>query len=363
MSFSRGARALRPLSRAAVFRPKRNFVTAAPSSLVPVVDFGKFLNGNEAEKLESGAEVLDAFKNVGFVYLSNHGIPDSKLSKVFELSSKFFALPQELKDELAWDDPRSNRGYVTIGRERVTQATSAEEIAKLRASAPDVKETMEIGRDWEGQEEWPNKWPNENWASGQVSGFRNTMVDFYVTCHNLHLNVMSSLALGLGLPRDYFVQFCNKQTHNCRLLNYPATLKKVLQQGGGNRAGAHSDYGTVTLLFQDSIGGLEVQDKSGAFVPAPPIPGTVVINVGDLLARWSNDLLRSTLHRVVMPPSSLDKDGNYVTPRRQSIAFFSNPNMDADIECLPLKELGEPKYEKIKTIDYLVSRLSETYRM
>lgn len=300
---------------------------------------------------------MSAFKDSGFIYLTGHGIPEKTVQRIFRKSAEFFRLPTDIKDKLAWEDPRSNRGYVKIGRERVTSSSDPEEIAKLREDAPDYKETMEIGRDWDNV--WKNQWPNE----ADVPLFKTSMLDFYQTCHTLHVQIMRSIALGLNLEETFFDSKINDQCHNLRLLSYPSIKTAALQGEGKARAGTHSDYGTLTLLFQDSVGGLEIQNPhTGAFLPATPIPGTIVVNVGDLLARWSNDLLRSTLHRVVAPPGNNSQalDVEAITPIRQSIAFFCNPNFSAEIACLP--NCGkEPKYSSINAGEYIVRRLAETY--
>lgn len=154
-----------------------------------------------------------------------------------------------------------------IGRERVTQSADADEIAKLRAKAPDYKESMEIGRDWDVT--WKNQWPEESLAPG----FKSTMLDFFKTCHELHTVVMRAIALGLDLDEKYFDNRIQEQYHNLRLLSYPSIRTNLLRQEGQARAGAHSgtfsmgsvlaflvfssgmsDYGTLTLLFQDSVG-------------------------------------------------------------------------------------------------------------
>ncbi|KDQ64401.1 hypothetical protein JAAARDRAFT_145047 [Jaapia argillacea MUCL 33604] len=326
---------------------------------IPLIDFSKFRSAASlAEKKRTADDVVNGFKEVGFIYLKHHGIPESIVSNTFKKSADFFALPQDTKDYLAWDDPRSNRGYVCIGRERVTQSSDAAEIAALRSKAPDTKETMEIGRDWDPT--WKNKWPREH----DVSDFKPTMLNFFQTCHELHAVVMRAIALGLDLDESFFDDKINGQWHNLRLLSYPPIKRSLLEKEGQARAGAHSDYGTLTLLFQDSVGGLEVQNPhTKHYQPAPPIPGTIVVNAGDLLARWSNDVLRSTLHRVVAPPATIVNQTETMTPGRQSIAFFCNPNFDAEISCLPncYGPGREKKYASVTTEQYIVGRLADTY--
>ncbi|GLB34027.1 putative 2OG-Fe(II) oxygenase [Lyophyllum shimeji] len=325
-------------------------------SFIPVIDFTKFREAaGKSERKQVADKIVSAFKDSGFIYLAGHGIPSSTIQNAFAKSADFFRMPPEIKAKLAWEDPRSNRGYVEIGRERVTQSADPAEIAALRATAPDFKQSMEIGRDWDA--EWKNQWPQES----DAPGFKRTMLDFYQTCHDLHASVMRSIALGLNLEEGFFDSKINEQCHNLRLLSYPPIKTALLQGEGQARAGAHSDYGTLTLLFQDSVGGLEVKNPhTGAFIPATPIPGTIVVNVGDLLARWSNDVLRSTLHRVVAPSAKQISDTEAMTPARQSIAFFANPNFSAEVACLP--NCGkEAKYPPVNAGAYIVGRLAVTY--
>lgn len=329
---------------------------------IPLIDFSAFRTASSpSERRRVADDIVDGFKEVGFIYLTGHGIQPDVIENVYKKSAEFFELPQHIKDQVAWDDPRANRGYVKVGRERVTQSSDAEEIAALRKKAPDAKETMEIGRDWDPV--WRNKWPEET----DVPGFKDTMLQFFRTCHELHTVVMRSIALGLDLQEDFFEDKIDQQSHNLRLLSYPPIPVRLLSEEGQARAGAHSDYGTLTLLFQDSVGGLEVQNpRTQRFQPAPPIPGTVVVNTGDLLARWSNDTLRSTLHRVVAPSTSKISNADIpegMAPARQSIAFFCNPNFDAVIESLPAcVSASKPNiYPPVTTEQYIVRRLAETY--
>ncbi|KAF8812300.1 Clavaminate synthase-like protein [Phlegmacium glaucopus] len=337
---------------------KHRFVSSVSngSFSIPIVDFSGFREATSLErKRKVATEIVSAFKDSGFVYLSGHGITSATIQKTFEKSAAFFSLPSDTKQRLKWEDPRANRGYVEIGRERVTQSADPEEIAALREKAPDFKETMEMGRDWDA--EWKNQWPPEN----EAPLFKKTMLEFYEICHSLHMDVMRSIAIGLDLEENFFDSKINEKCHNLRLLSYPPVKNNLLQNDGQARAGAHSDYGTLTLLFQDSVGGLEVQNPhTGVFVPANPIPSTIIVNVGDLLARWSNDVLRSTLHRVVAPSTQKINVTEELIPARQSIAFFCNPNFTTEVSCLP--NCGEkPKYPPINAGAYIVGRLAVTY--
>jgi len=332
---------------------------------IPVIDFEPFRSGSEAAKEAVARDVVNAFKEVGFIYIKNHGVDDTTISNVFTESSSFFALHDDVKEPLAWRDPRANRGFTKVGRERVTNSNDREEVAALRKTAPDCKESFEIGL--ETDPEFRNHWPPEDLAPN----FRLTMIRFYDICHKLHVDVMRAIALGLGLGVSYFDPLVNESWHTLRLLNYPPVQRQALDVDGQARANAHSDYGSITLLFQDDIGGLEVQNPhTQEYVPATPIPGTIVVNVADLLARWSNDILRSTIHRVVAPTptgtkassSNSSSSTDALTPKRQSVAFFCNPNAGAMVSCLPGCEGSEgPKYPEVNTGEYLAMRLRATY--
>ncbi|KAI8804071.1 hypothetical protein BJ742DRAFT_682418 [Cladochytrium replicatum] len=322
---------------------------------IPVIDFFALVDpaAAPAQIDETSRKVAEAFKTSGFIYLKNHGIPQEQLKMTFDKSAEFFKLPIDIKDRLAWKDPRANRGYVSEGRERVTQATSAEEIAALREKNPDYKESMEIGNEFDPIHK--NEWPEES----EVPEFRATMLAFRKAADQLHLKVLKSIAIGLGLDAEYFEDKCNQEWHTLRLLHYPSVHVDKLKVEGSARAGEHSDYGSITLLFQDMVGGLEVQNPhTKEWIPAPPIEGTIVVNVGDLLSRWSNDELRSTVHRVKAPRTL--KPTDTMTPARYSIAFFCNPNEHQLIETLPTAK-GPSKYESVLAGDYLEKRLSETY--
>ncbi|EXJ94409.1 hypothetical protein A1O1_02803 [Capronia coronata CBS 617.96] len=323
---------------------------------IPVIDFSLFLHGDESSKQSTAKAMLNAFQKSGFLYLSNSGISPETVKTVFIQSAKFFDRPEEEKDALAWDRPESNRGYVAFGREKVTQATDPEEIKRLRASNPDYKETLEIGR--EGVEGSPNHWPDYDEPGKE---FTKVMKAFHLTCKNLHIQFMRAIAVGMGFPETFFDEYTKGGDNNLRLLHYPQLLKSVFKDNTeAVRAGHHSDYGSVTLLFQDAVGGLEVKSPQNTWVRATPVPDTIVINAGDLLARWSNDTIKSTNHRVVQPPCEPESD---MYPERYSVAYFCNPDFDKLIEALPgtYATDADKKYPAINSGNYLTQRLAATY--
>ena len=273
-----------------------------------LIDFSKFLNGDENERRETAKSVLHGFQTAGFIYLKNVPINTDVLKHTFSMSAKFFNEPSESKLKLCWTTPEANRGYSAPGREKVSQLTDVDEVEKIRQQAPDLKESLEIGR--EGEPGHPNQWPVEQ---GELVGFKESMMVFFDKCKAMHVEVMRAIAIGMGLDGNFFDTFTDVGDNTLRLLHYPEVNAEVFKINPGQvRAGEHSDYGSITLLFQDNRGGLQVKSPTGHFVDATPIEGTVVVNAGDLLARWSNDTIKSTIHRVVEPPR---KEGTTYPPR------------------------------------------------
>ena len=311
----------------------------------------------DSSTTQSTAEsLLSALERSGFLYLTDSPIPPSLLSRVYALSASFFKRSLDEKNALAWKTPRSNRGYTRLGQEKTSLKTSKEEVLEERSGGgEDQKESIEIGRD--NEERYPNQWPK-----GDVE-FKEVMLEFFERCKQLHAVVMKGIALGLKLDPDYFADFVKQGDNTLRLLHYPAVPATAFANGRV-RAGLHSDYGSITFLFQDSRGGLQVEKSDGRFVDVTPIEGTIVMNAGDLLSRWSNGVIRSTRHRVVEPPLKMAMEEERGYPPRYSIAYFCNPDFDKAIEALPGtwedSEEGK-KWAPVNSGDYLAERLAATY--
>ena len=222
---------------------------------IPIIDFSLFLKGSESDKNACAKQVLDGFTSAGFVYLGHTGITPKTVSNVFDWSKRFFDLPMEEKLKLAWDTPESNRGYVVPGREKVSNLLDEKEIDEIRAVNPDLKESMEIGKEPSDNYQvflfkigalTKNKWPEI------LPRFRFEMMEFYnvciplniyillENCHKFHLEILSAIAIGLGLSPRYFDNFCDKRDHNLRLLHYPAVPKSTFDDKNQVRAGAHT---------------------------------------------------------------------------------------------------------------------------
>lgn len=313
---------------------------------IPVIDFEPFMSDDAIARQEVSRQIYQACHNIGFMYLKNLGILPSLVEQTFSKTKQFFELPLTVKNQLAWSDEFSNRGYVAVERERLDQDKPG-----------DLKEAFNLGKevnlhDFTEQERSSlilNKWPTNQ------DTFRKTVTEFYQACVAAAEKVCRAFALALSLPESFFADHHNQQNYTLRLLHYPPiTQPPKLQQV---RAGEHSDYGSFTLLFQDEVGGLEVCTAAGEWIAAPCIPGTVVVNTGDLMQRWTNHVFCSTKHRVRIPEDERVKKSRY------SIAFFCTPNNAAEIACLESCQSPEhpPLYPRISAGDYLLSRLQATY--
>ncbi|KXH27531.1 hypothetical protein CSAL01_07680 [Colletotrichum salicis] len=325
---------------------------AGGDSSIPLVDLDALKgSANPEAALNAGKSLVDAFRISGFAYVKNHGIPEETIKSAFYWAEKDKA-PHP--PEGWW-----HRGYSGIGREKVSQMVfDAEEISELR-KIPDFKESYEIGR--EDDDHLPNIWVPEE----SLPGFRSFFNNFYEVCYRLELHLLRTMALGMGLDEDFFRDYHVMKDNQIRLLHYPPVEEKLLRAGKVERLGAHSDFGSMTLLFQDEVGGLEVEDpnEDGRFLPVSSIPGTIVVNIGDFMQRWSNDTLRSTVHRVRAPPLETNESGDRVTRARYSIPYFIGADQEKTVDCVPgCFGPGRPKkYEPINSREYIEMRLNATY--
>ncbi|GAA5824500.1 hypothetical protein JCM11251_000449 [Rhodosporidiobolus azoricus] len=316
------------------------------------VDLSKFLAGASLEEQKAVAEAfVRNAAEVGFFYVTGWEsvVPSELVDEVFEYNKRFFDLPLEKKDALAYTSSKANRGYLSFGREQASLSKDPNQIEAEREANKDQKETFEIGNAVDP--EYAEHWPQEE----DIPGFKATMNRFHLACHDLHMRIMSLLALSLGLSPDYFDSQVDGRNHCLRLLHYPPASR----DGSPSRLGAHTDFGTTTLLWQDETGGLEIEGPDGQWVPVVPKKGTFVINFGDVLARWSNDRLKSTVHRGRLPDLKKGEDPSAPVKTRRSIAYFCNPNPNTLIKCIPGLEDpdGTSKYEPVLAKDFYAALL------
>lgn len=258
-----------------------------PSPNIPTLDFSPYDNNSPEGRLELAKSLITAFRTTGFVTLTNHGLPPSLLSTALQTSRQLFALSLEQKLLAPHPPgPEVHRGYSQPGLEKVSQYYGGDEdVGKKLREVVDCKESYEIGS--EGNPEQPNVWLPEH----VFPGFRDFTTEFYWRCHSLSQKILHLIALGLELPDpDFFLKYHSGQNNQLRLLHYPPIPAREIEEDRAARISAHTDWGTITLLFQDDCGGLEIEDPNseGNFVPVTPVEGACVVNVGDLLMRWTN---------------------------------------------------------------------------
>lgn len=249
-----------------------------------------------------------ACRTVGFFGLVGHDIDPALLDRFRDQTLRFFDSPAAVKRAVPRPATGLQRGYTGLGGE-------VQSMAHGEVTPPDLSEHFAASRFEE-----TNVWPED-------PAFETVWRDTFAALDDLARQVIGACALALGLDAGYFDDRVDASPGTLRANHYPAVAEAP--PDGAVRGGAHTDYGTVTLLHTDGVPGLEVRDEDGSWHPVPYFPGGFVVNIGDLLARWTNDRWRSTWHRVVLPP-----DGP-PWPRRLSTAFFQTPNPDTVIDCLP----------------------------
>ena len=303
---------------------------------IPVIDLAAV--ETDAGLARVASELGAACRDVGFFYVVNHGVPSSLVADAFAVSRAFFAMPVAEKLELSVDVVGGNRGYSGFMREALdpTHGRDRKEAFNVGLELAADDPGLRAGEPYRVLNAWPS-----------TPGFRETMLAYFDACLALGGRVHRAFACDLGLDLDYFVDKLARPLATLRLLRYPP------EPVGEIGAGAHTDYGNITLLATDGVGGLEVRTRAGQWVAAPSIPGAFVVNIGDCLMRWTNDVYVSTPHRVV------SRGGG----ERYSIAFFLDPNPFANVEAIPsCVAPGErPRYPAILAHEYLRSRLEATY--
>lgn len=308
---------------------------------VPVLDLMPLSQGHPLGDLPR--QLRRACETIGFFYVANHGVPQSVVDDVFAATRRYFALPiAERMTHLM--DERFRRGFMPQG------------INQHPGYAPDIKESYEYALDLPLSDpsvtaglplHGPNRWPADHpWLRQAAEAYFNETLA-------LGKRLLRVFALSLDLDPEFFLQFTRKPMVQTRLFHYPPQPPVTDENAFG--VAPHSDYGMITLLTQDPIGGLELRKRDGEWVGAPYIPGTFVINLGDLFKVWTNDLYVSNLHRVV----------NRTGKERYSIPTFFNLNYDAPVSCLPSCQspANPPKYQPITSGDYLVGRFRDVQKL
>ncbi len=313
-------------------------------SAPPIVSLAGMRAADPADRLAVASAFRDACLDKGFLYIVDHGIPQPLVDAVFQQTQRFFALPLSQKQSVDMANSPYHRGYEPLRGQVLEAGTPA-----------DIKEGFYLGNELPEHDprvlarlfdHGPNQWPAD------LPGFRDVLDTYFAQMEGLCRLTMRALALSLALPETYFERFCDGAVSNLKLLHYPPQPANAHPEEKG--CGAHTDWGAITYLLQDDAGGLQVWDETSGWVDAPPVAGAYVLNLGDLIARWTNDRFRSTLHRVI------NRSGR----ERYSVPFFFTGRPDHAVACLPTcLEPGEtPKYAATTTLGHLEKMYRASYK-
>jgi isopenicillin N synthase-like dioxygenase len=307
---------------------------------IPVVDLSDFLSGDAARKQKFVKDLGKAYEEVGFVALKNHGIPDNLIADLYKYVQAFFALPSDKKLGYEKKELAGQRGYTSFGREHAKGF-----------DAPDLKEFFQYGQTVEDKDPISEEYP-DNVTVSEVPQFTPTLYKAYRNFEKSGTSLLQAIALFLGLEEDYFDEWVHNGNSILRAIHYPPITS---EPKSAIRAEQHEDINLITLLVGASADGLQILTRQNEWVGVTSLPEQIVVNVGDMLQRLTNNRLRSTTHRVVNPPRELWGTSRY------SIPFFLHPKSEMSLAALDSCVDDEhPKvYEDITAGEYLDERLQE----
>lgn len=311
---------------------------------IPLIDLGPSFSGDLQARKGVAWELHKAAVDTGFFYIENHGVPQEMLDGQLALAKAFFDLPLAEKHKVDVAKSNCTRGYEAPGLQTLDDG-----------SPPDLKEGFLIGNDLASDHPYvvagvPNCGSNQ-WPDKPV-GFRATYEAYIEEMFRVGRHIHRLLALSLDMPEDYFDEGLVEPLFNGRLLKYaPQPENAAFNQIG---AGAHTDWGMITILLQDSVGGLEVENADGDWIAAPPIPGTFVVNLGEMVRVLTNGLYRSNMHRVLNNHSGVD---------RYSVPTFFDPNYFYEVKCVPslMPENGKPDFPPTTVGGHIADMYRKTY--
>jgi len=317
--------------------------SAASGLAPPIVSLAGMFSDDPAAHRAVAHRLRDACLDKGFLYIVDHGVAPGMMQDIFAQARRFFALPEARKAEVVMSRSPNQRGWEPMRGQTLEAGTP-----------PDLKEGFYTGNELPPDDprvlaglfnHGPNQWP------AGLPGFRETLDAYFAQMEALSRVTMRALALALDLPKDHFAAFCEGGVSNLKLLHYPPQPANANPDEKG--CGAHTDWGAITFLLQDDVGGLQVWDAGHGWIDAPPVEGAFVVNLGDLIARWTNDRFRSTLHRVI------NRSGR----ERYSVPFFFTGRADHEVACLPncLAPGEAAKYPPTTTLGHLKEMYERSY--
>lgn len=317
-----------------------NFTEQSFIMNIPVVDLSLFVNGTPAQKVQFSADLGKAFEEVGFVSVKNHGIDQLLIDTLYTNVQSFFGLPENNKRNYEVPGLAGQRGYTSFGKEHAKGS-----------DAPDLKEFFQFGQTIAAGQTSAENYP-DNVQVSDVASFNEKFLEAYRAFEKSGGALLSAIAIHLGLGENYFEAHIHLGNSILRAIHYPPILN---EPKSAIRAEQHEDINLITLLVGASADGLEILSKENEWLAVKAGPGEIVVNVGDMLQRLTNDRLKSTTHRVVNPPREKWHTSRY------SIPFFLHPKSNMSLACLDscISELQPKQYEDYTAGKYLDERLRE----
>lgn len=313
---------------------------------IPSLDLADFTSGNAEQKAQFVKKLGEAYENIGFVAIKNHGLSQELQNRLYTSIKEFFALPDDVKMKYEKPEIGFQRGYTGKGKEH----------AKGRNTG-DLKEFYHVGQELGNiphedpiKSEYPeNIWPEE------LPQFKNDALEAFQTLENAGRNMLKAIALNLDLPEDYFEEKVAYGNSILRQIHYFPIENPEEVPADAVRAAEHGDINLITLLMGASADGLQVLRKDGKWIPITALPDQLVVNVGDMLERLTNKKLKSTIHRVVNPPKELMNTSRY------SIPFFMHPRSEMNLTCLAncVDEQHPKQFSDATAGEFLEERLRE----
>jgi isopenicillin N synthase-like dioxygenase len=306
---------------------------------IPIVDLSEFLAGGE-KKQKFVHELGKAFEEVGFVSVRNHGVPQNVIDNYYEAVKNFFALPKEIKKKYEKPELAGQRGYTSFGKETAKGY-----------DAPDLKEFWQMGQIVEGEELSKEDYP-DNLLVEEVPEFNELSVNLFKSFESSAGELLRAIAIHLGIGEFYFDKHIHNGNSILRAIHYPPI---TTEPKSAVRAEQHEDINLITLLVGASAEGLQLLNRQNEWLDITAPEGCLVVNVGDMLQRLTNNKLKSTTHRVVNPPREKWHTARF------SIPFFTHPRSEMRLDCLPgcIDTFHPIKYEPISAGEYLDERLIE----
>lgn len=326
------------------------------ASAIPTIDLARFASGSAAEREATARLVDETCRRVGFLVVTGHGMPRALLDRMVAQCLTFFDLPHTRKQRFHPSGPARQRGYHGVATRGLGKTLDAD-------TPPDLRESIFLGPVEDHRARFahlpeaalqyaPNVLPDE------PRGFDRTLVEFYRAFEAVAAQMFGLFAAALRMPPAYFDGLMHHHFSVMGVHHYPPLQAPPLP--GQLRCGAHTDYGAMTILaITDGIGGLEAQLPDGRWAAVAPQPGQLVVNLGDMMARWTNDRWASTLHRVANPP-----DVALAQSRRLSLGMFVHPDYDAPVRCMPscLAPGEAAHYPPISAGEHIALKIAKSHR-